>query len=216
MLISLTILMAYLVGAIPFGIIISRLFGIKDIRNEGSGNIGAANVWRIVGFKAAVWVFIADIGKGAVAILMATAAYNNFDLSFYSLDLFLAICGAAVVIGHIFPVFLKFKGGKGANTTLGVAAALLPIHSLICVAVFVTVLIVTKYVSLGSIIGAAVLSLSLIFEKLVLGHNVSNVYLVMTSILTVLVIFAHRQNISRIISGNEKVFSFSAKTGNAR
>lgn len=208
--------MAYLVGAIPFGIIISRLFGIKDIRNEGSGNIGAANVWRIVGFKAAVWVFIADIGKGAVAILMATAAYSNFDLSFYSLELFLAICGAAVVIGHIFPVFLKFKGGKGANTTLGVAAALLPIHSLICVAVFVTVLIVTKYVSLGSIIGAAVLSLSLIFEKLVLGHNVSNVYLVMTSILTVLVIFAHRQNISRIISGNEKVFSFSAKTGNAR
>ena len=216
MLISLTILTAYLVGAVPFGIIISRLFGIKDIRNEGSGNIGAANVWRIVGFKAAVWVFIADIGKGAVAILMATAAYSNFDLSFYSLELFLAICGAAVVIGHIFPVFLKFKGGKGANTTLGVAAALLPIHSLICVAVFVTVLIVTKYVSLGSIIGAAVLSLSLIFEKFVLGHAVSNVYLIMTSILTVLVIFAHRQNISRIISGNEKVFSFSAKTGNAR
>jgi len=216
MLISLTILMAYLVGAVPFGIIISRFFGIKDIRNEGSGNIGATNVWRVVGFKAAVWVFIADIGKGAVAILMATAAYSNFDLSFYSLELFLAICGAAVVIGHIFPVFLKFKGGKGANTTLGVAAALLPIHSLICVAVFMAVLMVTKYVSLGSIIGAAVLSLSLIFEKFILGHAVSNVYLIMTSILTVLVIFAHRQNISRIISGNEKVFSFSAKTGNAR
>ena len=216
MLISLTILMAYMIGAVPFGIIISRLFGIKDIRNEGSGNIGAANVWRVVGYKAAVWVFIADIGKGAVAILMATAAYNNFNLSFYSLELFLAICGAAVVIGHIFPVFLKFKGGKGANTTLGVAAALLPIHSLICVAVFLTVLFVTKYVSLGSIIGAAVLSLSLIFEKFVLGHAVSNVYLIMTSILTVLVIFAHRQNISRIIAGSEKVFSFSTKTGNAR
>ena len=216
MLIALTILMAYLIGAIPFGIIISRLFGIKDIRNEGSGNIGAANVWRIVGFKAAVWVFIADIGKGAVAILMAAAFYNKFELSFYSLELFLATCGAAVVIGHIFPVFLKFKGGKGANTTLGVAAALLPIHSLICVTVFVTVLVVTKYVSLGSIIGAAVLSLSLIFEKFVLGHDVSNVYLIMTSILTVLVIFAHRQNISRIISGNEKVFSFSAKAGSGR
>ncbi|MCH9024108.1 MAG: glycerol-3-phosphate 1-O-acyltransferase PlsY [candidate division Zixibacteria bacterium] len=208
--------MTYLIGAIPFGIIISRLFGIKDIRNEGSGNIGAANVWRVAGFKAAVWVFIADIGKGAVAILMAEAAYNNLNLSFYSLDLFLAICGAAVVIGHIFPVFLKFKGGKGANTTLGVAAALLPIHSLICVAVFVTVVMVTKYVSLGSIIGAAVLSLSLAFEKFILGHAVSNVYLVMTSILTVLVIFAHRQNISRIISGNEKVFSFSAKAGSDR
>ena len=112
MLISLTILTAYLIGAIPFGIIISRIFGIKDIRNEGSGNIGAANVWRVVGYKAAVWVFIADIGKGAVAILMAEAAYNNLNLSFYSLDLFLAICGAAVVIGHIFPVFLKFKGAK--------------------------------------------------------------------------------------------------------
>ena len=216
MLISLTILMAYLVGAVPFGIIISRIFGIKDIRSEGSGNIGAANVWRVAGYKAAVGVFIADIGKGAVAILMAETAYNNFELSFYSLDLFLAICGAAVVIGHIFPVFLKFKGGKGANTTLGVAAALLPIHSLICVAVFLIVLMVTKYVSLGSIIGATVLSLSLAFEKLVLGHAVSNVYLVMTSILTVLVIFAHRQNISRIISGNEKVFSFSTKTGNVR
>ncbi|MCH8026741.1 MAG: glycerol-3-phosphate 1-O-acyltransferase PlsY [candidate division Zixibacteria bacterium] len=208
--------MAYLVGAVPFGIIISRIFGIKDIRSEGSGNIGAANVWRVAGYKAAVWVFIADIGKGAVAILMAETAYNNFELSFYSLDLFLAICGAAVVIGHIFPVFLKFKGGKGANTTLGVAAALLPIHSLICVAVFLTVLMVTKYVSLGSIIGATVLSLSLAFEKFVLGHAVSNVYLVMTSILTVLVIFAHRQNISRMISGNEKVFSFSTKTGNVR
>jgi len=216
MLISLTILMAYLVGAVPFGIIISRIFGIKDIRSEGSGNIGAANVWRVAGYKAAVGVFIADIGKGAVAILMAETAYNNFELSFYSLDLFLSICGAAVVIGHIFPVFLNFKGGKGANTTLGVAAALLPIHSLICVAVFLTVLFITKYVSLGSMIGAAVLSLSLAFEKFVLGHSVSNVYLVMTSILTVLVIFAHRQNISRIISGNEKVFSFSTKTGSAR
>ena len=216
MLISLTILMAYLVGAVPFGIIISRIFGIKDIRNEGSGNIGAANVWRVAGYKAAVWVFIADIGKGAVAILMAEAAYNNFNLSFYSLDLFLATCGAAVVIGHIFPVFLKFKGGKGANTTLGVAAALLPIHSLICVTVFLIVLMVTKYVSLGSIIGATVLSLGLAFEKYILGHAVSNVYLVMTSILTVLVIFAHRKNISRIISGNEKVFSFSTKTENIR
>ena len=216
MLISLTILTAYLVGAIPFGIIISRLFGIKDIRDEGSGNIGATNVWRIVGFKAAVWVFIADIGKGAVAILMASAVYHNFDLSFHSLELFLAVCGAAVVIGHIFPVFLKFKGGKGANTTLGIAATLLPIHSLICVAVFVTVLLLTKYVSLGSIIAAAVLSLSLIFEKFILGHAVSNVYLIMTSVLTVLVIVAHRGNISRIIAGNEKVFSFSVKTGNAR
>lgn len=215
MLIPLTILVSYLVGAIPFGLIISRLFGIKDIRNEGSGNIGATNVWRIVGFKAAVWVFIADIGKGAVAILMASAVYNNFDLSFHSLELFLAFCGAAAVIGHIFPVYLKFKGGKGANTTLGVAVTILPIHSLICVTIFVVVLLLTKYVSLGSIIGTASLSLSLVFEKIILGHAVSNVYLIMTSILTVLVIVAHRGNISRIIAGSEKVFSFSAKTGDA-
>lgn len=216
MLLALTILATYLIGAVPFGLIVSRLFGIKDIRSKGSGNIGAANVWRIAGFKAGFLVFAADIGKGALAVMMAAMIYDKIEFPYLSLELFLAVCGAAAVIGHVYPVFLKFKGGKGASTTLGVVAALFPVISLICFAVFLLVLLLTGYVSLGSIVGVFTLSLSLMIQKFVLNDTVSLVYLIMAAMMTVLVIYAHRQNISRMIAGSETRFSFASKLRNAK
>jgi glycerol-3-phosphate acyltransferase PlsY len=106
------ILLAYLLGGIPFGLFIARAYGIKDIRNHGSGNIGATNVLRAAGPKAAIWVYILDIGKGIVAVLIARIV----DQAFLPRDTFLVITALAAVFGHVFPVYLAFKGGKGVNT----------------------------------------------------------------------------------------------------
>lgn len=214
-----TILMpvlTYLMGAIPFGLIIARLFGFKDVRQFGSGNIGATNVWRIAGAKAAIWVFVFDIGKGVSAVLMGRYTFNHWGIYGLSLELFLALCGIAAVIGHVFPVYLKFKGGKGVNTALGVVVTLLPTQTLISFGVFVVTLILFRYVSLGSILAALALSITLLIQKFGTHEAVSSVYLVMALALGILVVFAHRQNISRIISGTENRFSFTANSSNAK
>lgn len=211
-----TIILSYLLGAIPFGLIIARLSGIKDIRKLGSGNIGATNVWRIGGAKAALWVFVCDIGKGVAAVLIAKYVHNYFTISMMSLDNFMALCGMAAVIGHVFPVYLKFKGGKGVNTALGVVATLLPLQTIISFVAFILTLLLTRYVSLGSIVAAIILCLALLIQKFALNQPVSNTYLVMTFILGILVIFAHRKNISRIAAGTENRFSFSAGATEAK
>jgi len=201
------ILLSYLLGAVPFGLVIAGLSGIKDIRKLGSGNIGATNVWRIAGAKVALWVFVFDIGKGVAAVLMARFAYNQFGISIMSIELFLAICGMAAVIGHVFPIYLKFKGGKGVNTALGVVATLLPMQTAISFGAFVLTLILSRYVSLGSIAAAITLCGVLLAQKFAFNHPVSDTYLGMALILGILVIFAHRKNIVRIISGSENRFS---------
>ena len=117
MLTALTaILIAYLVGAIPFGLVVARIFGVRDIRQVGSGNIGATNVLRTLGMRAAVWVFLLDIGKGAVPVLLA----GSVSQSAIRPDLFLVLVGLAAVLGHVLPVYLGFRGGKGVATAFGV------------------------------------------------------------------------------------------------
>ena len=212
LLLILTVLFAYLIGAIPFGLIVARLFGIKDIRKLGSGNIGATNVWRNAGAKAAVWVFIGDIGKGILAVLIAKSVYKNYMVTEIQLELFIAICGIVAVLGHMFPVYLKFKGGKGVNTTLGVIATLLPLQTLMCFGVFTVILIITRYVSLASIIAVLALIAILLIQKFVLSQSVSFTYLIMALAMAFFVIIAHRQNIARIIAGTENKFRFSAGT----
>lgn len=202
-------LSCYLLGAVPFGLLVARAFGIEDIRKLGSGNIGATNVWRIAGAKAAIWVFIFDIGKGVLAVLMGKLAINDFEITSISSELFLANCGFAAVVGHMFPVYLKFKGGKGVNTALGVLVTLLPLQTLISFAAFVITLLLSRYVSLGSIIASLTLCAVLLIERYGLNQSVSSVYLVMTIALALLVIIAHRKNISRLLAGTESRFSFS-------
>lgn len=211
-----TLFLSYLLGAVPFGLIIARIAGVKDIRKLGSGNIGATNVWRIAGAKIALWVFVCDIGKGVAAVLMARFAYNQFAISIVSFEFFLAVCGMAAVIGHVYPVYIKFRGGKGVNTALGVMATLLPTQTAISFAAFILTLLLSRYVSLGSIIAAVTLFAALLAQKFALNQPVSITYLGMTFVLGILVILAHRKNIVRIISGTENRFSFRSRASGAK
>ena len=212
----ITPLLTYLLGGIPFGLIIAKLSGIEDIRKLGSGNIGATNVWRVAGAKVALWVFFFDIGKGVAAVSVAKLIFRHFNISMMSMELFLAICGIAAVLGHVFPVYLGFKGGKGVNTGLGVVATLLPMQTLISFVAFMLTLLLSRYVSLGSIIAVITLCSTLLIQKFGINQPVSTIYLSMAVILGVLVIFAHRKNILRIIDGTENRFSFSTQPSNAK
>ena len=206
------ILISYLLGAIPFGLIISRIAGIEDIRKTGSGNIGATNVWRAAGFKVALYVFIGDIGKGVVAVLLAKYFSSNFYLNFFSPDFLFVMCAVAAVLGHVFPIYLGFKGGKGVNTALGAMIVLLPIETVISFVVFLLVVIIFKYVSLGSMMAAVTLLIIIIAEKYYMNYDIASIYFYLAVVLVVMIIITHRQNISRLLSGTENKFSFSSKS----
>lgn len=199
------LLLAYLLGAIPFGLLVARWFGISDIRSHGSGNIGATNVWRVAGPKAAVWVYALDIGKGVVAVLIARAVTQ----SWLPRDTFLVLTALAAVLGHVFPVYMRFRGGKGVNTGLGVIATLLPLEALICLVVFVIVVAFSRYISLGSIIGSISLASVVGIERQLLDRQIAVIYLYLTIVLALLVIATHWKNIGRILNGTENHFSFS-------
>lgn len=206
----LLIVAAYLLGSIPFGLIVSHLAGVDDIRKLGSGNIGAANVWRVAGFKTAIWVFIGDIGKGALAVVLARY-FATGNAAAIRIDHLLVICALAAVLGHVFPVFLKFRGGKGVNTALGAIAALLLIETLIAFAVFVVMVMLFRYVSLGSIVGVITLCVVVMAERFVIKSNIDVIYVYLSLVMTLLILFTHRQNIKRLIGGTENRFSFSAR-----
>ena len=185
----ITIAAAYLIGSIPFGYILTRLFKRLDIRRYGSGNIGATNVLRLLGWKAAVPVLLLDVGKGSAVVLLARAISGE--------TIVVLAAALAVLLGHCFPVFLKFKGGKGAATGMGL---LIPLSWEACVAAVVLavlVIVATRYVSLGSITGA----FSVPLFMLLFGYE--PLYLIFGAAMALLVIFRHHENIRRLLSGTE-------------
>jgi glycerol-3-phosphate acyltransferase PlsY len=185
----LLVLLCYLIGSIPFSYIFSRVFGGIDIRAKGTGNVGATNVLRTLGIKIALLSLIGDLFKGVLA------AWLGLIVGGETLG---ALCGSAVVIGHCWPVFLGFRGGKGVATSAGVFVVLVPPVLLMLAVVFVTLAAVTRYVSLGSICAAALLPFMLLFM-----HQPWS-YIIMGLILTSIVIFRHRENIKRLRNGTEK------------
>ena len=204
----LVVLIAYLLGAIPFGLIIARFYGIEDLRAVGSGNIGATNVLRSAGVIPALLVTILDIAKGIAAVLIAR--YFGGAL-FADTEYLVLLAGLAAIIGHIFSIFVNFRGGKGVNTALGVFVTLLPVPTLIALGMFIITVLIGRYVSLGSIIAAITLPAAIIimeYFRLAVFHEV---YLPVTIILALLIIFTHRSNIKRLMSGSENRFSFHSK-----
>ena len=199
---------AYL-GGVPSGLLIARAFGVRDVRQHGSGNIGATNVWRVLGAKAAIPVYIADIGKGALAVFIASL-YPDDSMS---KDSFLVLSAVMVVVGNLFPVFLKFKGGKGVNTSLGTLLVLVPQEMGIGLLVFAVVVILTKYISLGSLAAALTLVLTIVIETIFTSQPIATIYLYLAVVIAVLVIISHRQNIRRLCNHTENRFSWSSKTG---
>jgi glycerol-3-phosphate acyltransferase PlsY len=192
---------SYLIGGIPFGLIVGHIAGVGDIRAKGSGNVGATNVWRLAGFKAALFVFAGDIAKGVVAVLLSRSL---FDPSWpVGADLTALLFGLAAILGHVFSPYLKFRGGKGVNTGLGVFVTLMPLEVGISFVVFVLVVAVSRYVSLGSLCGTATLVIVLFVRRFGFGQQISDVYLGASIIILALLLFTHRSNIKRLLNGTE-------------
>jgi glycerol-3-phosphate acyltransferase PlsY len=182
---------AYLIGSLPFSFLVARAFGVKDVRRVGSGNVGATNVLRNAGKVAGLLAFLLDAGKGAAASLFAARlAPTDGALP--------ALAALGAVVGHMYPVWLRFQGGKGVATGLGAFAPLAPWAALAAVVVFAATAAATRYVSLGSIAGA----LTLAALTPVLGGRWP---VAATAALTAaLVVFRHRSNLRRILSGAER------------
>ena len=203
-------IIAYLIGSVNFSVLISKKMAGFDVREKGSGNAGTTNMLRSVGKKAAAITLICDILKGVVSIVIAIIIGNitkNLDR-----ELLLQIAGIAVVLGHTFPIFFGFKGGKGVATSLGVLLMSNWQIGLICLVFAIVLMALTRIVSLGSC-GAAVLFpvLTLFINQhytvLTEGKN-GRVYLVYSVILAIIVLYNHRSNIKRILSGTENKLSF--------
>ena len=205
------IIIAYLLGSVPFGILVTRLAGKGDIRKYGSGNIGATNVTRVCGFKYAVLVYIGDIGKAVLAVLIAKWMYTAFNLTLIQPDLLYVLTAAACVLGSVFSVFLKFKGGKGVNTALGSVLTLMPYESIIGFLMFLFVAAIFRYISLGSVIGALTFFIIVAVQKFYLHQDISTVFVCLSFVLVSLIVITHLKNIKRIFKGTENKFSFSSK-----
>ena len=211
----LMFLFCYLLGSIPFSVVVGKLFYGVDVRKAGSGNPGATNTLRVLGTKAGLIVLLLDIGKGVLAVLIVPLIIGPWILPKLSADfshlIFIkdiqAICGALAILGHVYSPFLKFKGGKGVATSIGTVLALQPYIGLIMIGVFALILISTRYVSLGSIISAAlypVLSFFMepYFSVILAGFSI---------LLAAMIIIKHKDNIKRLLSGTENKFSPGAK-----
>ena len=198
----LGLIVAYLVGSIPTAIWLGKArYGI-DIREHGSGNAGATNTFRVLGKKAGVIVMAIDILKGFIATSIPYFIVRNFHDKVALTDnetiFALIIFGIAAVIGHIFPIYERFKGGKGVATLLGMALALNTPAALICVGVFLFVLLLSKYVSLASMIA------SLAFPIMMLAKDDKNIVMIVFGfVVFALVVFTHKKNIKRILQGEE-------------
>ena len=192
-------LLAYLLGGLPFGYWFVRLRYGKDIRSMGSGNIGATNVLRTSGGKAGVIVLLLDILKGLTAVSIASAITHRDALA-------LALTAAAVVLGHCYPVFLNFNGGKAVACFIGAFGFISPVALLLTAVAFVIAVWMSHYISLGSIVGAFV------YPMFFWWLDYPALPLLYASIFSaVLIIYRHRSNIARLRTGTENVFSFRKK-----
>ncbi|MGB6369524.1 MAG: glycerol-3-phosphate 1-O-acyltransferase PlsY [Atribacterota bacterium] len=188
---ALIIISCYLLGSIPFGYIVGKLFKKVDIRELGSGNIGATNAFRILGPSLASLVLIGDIGKGIFSIYLVQ--YLNIDNL-----LIIIIAGLAVICGHDWSLFLGFKGGKGIATTFGVVFALNPTISILALIIWGVVVITTRYVSLSSIFAViSIFIFTILFKQ-------PYEYIIFSAIIMILGIFKHKENIERLKSKKER------------
>lgn len=200
----LIILFAYLVGSFPTSIVVGRMTQRIDIREHGSKNAGGTNAFRVLGWKAGLFVAVVDILKGVLATLLI--AKIRVDPLMLDYELVQIIAGTFAVIGHIWTVLAKFKGGKGVATGAGLIIALFPWASLICFIIFVALVLTTRYVSLGSIIATSSLPFVLLTFDRMFGKSVSTSLLTFSILISCLIIFTHRSNIRRLLNGTENRF----------
>lgn len=185
------VILAYLAGSVPTGLLLGKMYGI-DVRKEGSGNIGATNLYRTVGRKVGMITLVCDCLKGFLPVLVIKL--GSFPPEFA------AFVGLSAFCGHVFSVFLRFKGGKGVATALGVFFALAPQAVSVAIGLFVLLMFIWRYVSLGSIIASAAMPLAVHY------FNGSGTVTAVTFTISAIIVIRHHENIKRLLSGNENKF----------
>ena len=188
--ITLVIVAAYLIGSIPFALFLARRFAAVDLRYVGSGNLGAANVLRVSGTSAGVFAMVLDAAKGAASVMLASRVEGG--------TLAPALAACAAIVGHVYPVWLRFRGGKGVATACGAFTILAPVAMIPAALIFVASVWATRYVSVGSVLGA----LSLAPSAYVMGSPAPVVVAALFS--AALIVFRHRSNLVRVKQGTER------------
>ncbi len=211
--ISLAVLLvAYLLGAVPFGLLIAKSRGV-DLRASGSGNIGATNVFRCVGAKWGILAFVLDMLKGFGGVWCANLACLVAPVEGGHLLLLRVLCGTAAMLGHIFPIYLRFRGGKGVSTALGLLLGVAPLAGLLGFGGWVLIFLASRYVSLASCLAGVIVGAT-VWTPLYAGSPLW--FCILITILAVLAVVKHRQNIIRLAKGTENRFAFTAKQRAAR
>lgn len=197
------ILTAYLLGSIPTAVIVGKVFYGIDIRTVGSGNAGATNTIRTLGMKAGIPVLLFDVLKSLVAVELSLYL-NNPLFSENQLEIYKILLGAAAVLGHVFPVFASFKGGKGVATIVGMLIALYPMTFLVILGCFILMMVFTRIVSASSIVCSILFPLIEIF----IFHETRPPLVILAIAVAIFIPYTHRENIKRLIAGTEKKFDF--------
>jgi glycerol-3-phosphate acyltransferase PlsY len=213
------VVLSYLVGSIPTSILISRKVRGIDIREHGSGNAGGSNVFRVLGWKYGVLVILLDALKGALAVILIARLYlGSFPFPnatpFDDFTLVQIIAGLAAVVGHIWTIFANFKGGKGIATALGFLITIITVDMLIAFGIFLIVVFVSRYISLGSITAAVSIPLILVARENIFGVDIQSYHTILPFVIAIalLVLYTHRANLTRLLNGNENKISLNKKS----
>ncbi len=217
---SLILLISYFLGSIPGALWSSKALHGVDIRQYGSHNAGATNAFRVVGWQAGVLATIVDMGKGYLSAGVVASVVRMDPLPALSVFGWQTpvvvglLAGLAAIVGHMFPIFARFEGGKGVNTAAGILLALTPLTTLYTMGVFLVVLLSSRYVSLGSITAAVAFPIIVAIRKYGFGVDIDGSLLVVGILIATAIVVAHRSNIGRLLRGNEnQVSSFSPAQG---
>jgi glycerol-3-phosphate acyltransferase PlsY len=201
-------LVAYFIGSIPTAVWVGRYFKGIDIREHGSKNAGATNTFRVLGKRYGWTVLLIDVLKGTAAAcltyFLAQTAFGGYKDEFLILQL---VGGLSAVVGHVFPIFAQFRGGKGVATSLGIVIGINPPAAAVCLSIFLLIFLTTRYVSLGAIIASLCFPLVSYFFI----HNDTRIMIIFTILLGTIVIWAHRKNIQRLLNGTENRMNLFSK-----
>jgi acyl phosphate:glycerol-3-phosphate acyltransferase len=187
---AVSVLLAYLIGSVPFALFFARIWGARDLHVRGSGNLGAANVMRTSGVTPGVIVLLLDVGKGAAGVWLADRLGGAGSAT--------AAAGLAAVVGHIYPVWLRFRGGKGVATACGAFSVLAPVAMMLALGAFIGGVWITRYVSLGSVVAASLL------PPLAYATDQGAAVVIAAAAAATLIVFRHRSNLSRVRLGTER------------
>jgi glycerol-3-phosphate acyltransferase PlsY len=199
----LLLLGAYLLGSLPFSFLVARLFGVKDVRSVGSGNVGATNVMRSAGKAAGILAFVLDASKGAAAALLARGLFGEASA-------FVPAAAAAAVVGHMYPVWLGFRGGKGVATGAGAFLPIAPAATLVGLVTFTATLAATRYVSAASVTAAVALAAATFLT----GRTAATCWTALA--IALFIVFKHRTNLRRLAAGTENRLGKSGSEGPGR